>query len=442
MLALLLAAISCVHAGELGKYQKYVSCINNPKFEMTDDIQTGLTPEECATLCKELAGKGCLSFEYNENTQECRPQKKYAPNVRCKNPVAGEVLFSLPDPKAPSVTAATSKVKSCAQIGGPYQRLSPEMNLACSMMSTNMDDNDVECLKRCEEDEECTDYYFSARPDGNTFCGLMKCPDTELNSKSLEEDGKMSGRWYKCKETEDLCPVVASGALRPAERQVSACVYSDRMDGKTHKECEELCMADSECTTFMWIESETVCLKMKCPPGINAYRPDPKMPADMKYYKCKDGEVGPCVNNDLEVQRQIKELCETRGIKKKKCPATCAAVVNSPSFKLDPLCDRVNPVAWFPDACPFSCPNARVNCQRSETAVGRGRSEIAVGPPVRSGYSDASETAMIEGSSAWTFDDVCIYSFAVLGLGVGLHQAYRYATAKKPVEFGSTYTTP
>merc|ERR1711884_318480 len=125
------------------------------------------------------------------------------------------------------------------------------------------------------------------------------------------------------------------------------------MDGKTQKDCEAECLAAPRCTSFSWVPSYPGCMSLECPPGVNTFRPDPKIPADMRTYKCKDGEFEPCANNDLEVARQIAELCKTRGIKGKKCPGTCSSVVASPCFQNDPLCDRVNPVAWFPDACPF-----------------------------------------------------------------------------------------
>jgi len=288
MLLLLLTSAFFVN-GDINDYEKFTTCINHKKFEMTEDIKTGISPAECAELCDGL--KKCKSFEYNEDRQECRPQRKYKPNEKCKKVIAGEFLYSLPDPAQPappSVPAAASK-KGCFQIGGPNQ-IWPTGLGTCEHLGPTFGITKEECVELCVGDSECTDAYA----EDQEVCMKLKCPESSDRLSVASEfypDSKHEGMWYGCKESQDRCPVMAIGAQTVQDTD-NPCEFRGVMDGKTKDDCETLCLEQDTCDAYYFDPEAPICGSLQCSAGLPSFRPEAKMSATGKYYKCQDGTLG------------------------------------------------------------------------------------------------------------------------------------------------------
>lgn len=428
---------------------------------MKSDIKTGVTPEECAELCASL--KKCKSFEYNEKTTQCRPQRKYKPDVKCKNPNPDEVLFSLPDPAAPppptttvapSVPAAGKKVQNCVQTGGPEQLYMPAFDGFCSQLGLTEGVTGEECLDLCKANEECTDILAIY---GDKKCLELKCPESAMPYQSrMRPDSKMEATaWYQCKEVdEERCLAQTRGDMTNNEHDDRGCSYDGVLgDATTKEECEDLCLASPSCDSMYWWPQKNppVCASFDCSPGLNMFRPVPhsKSPAVPMgtFYKCRDGtamkEGGVCnYNKDCEgelvcgkkncvvggneancckklvceddrdlVKVKMTEACHAKGVK--NCPTTCHTVWGNDFGKQWEynICESYGSFLWFRDACPSECWSEKC--------------------PNRSWDYDDTEEAMeafsqpASGSSEFTVEDVVIYMFAAVGaisLGRIAHQ--------------------
>lgn len=71
------------------------------------------------------------------------------------------------------------------------------------------------------------------------------------------------------------------------------------------------------------------------------------------------GSTEICKNYDYLASQEIKDFC--LGMGSKRCPATCASIMTE--FAVYTPCSSLD-MPWFPDACPESCPNSPVKCQR------------------------------------------------------------------------------